>query len=102
MIVISLADMRAHLGLTDDFGADDDVLIVNKVAAATAHVEAAAGLSFDDFETVDAVPADLKEAIRMLAAHLYENREASIVGVSASAIPFGFDDLVRPHRAEWF
>lgn len=98
--VVTLEEMKAHLGLTDDFGAADDVLILNKIRAAAAHTERAAGVSFADFG--DDVPEDLREAVRMLAAHLYENREASLVGVTASVIPFGFDDLIRPHRTAWF
>lgn len=46
------------------------------------------------------VPADLKEAVRLLTGHFYENREGSIVGVSAEEIPFGIWDLINPHR-EW-
>ena len=98
--IVTLADMREHLGFTADDGTADDAMIQRKIAAAVAHVEKAAGISFDDFE--NDVPEDLREAVRMLAAHLYENREASIVGITASTIPFGFDELVRPYRTEWF
>lgn len=98
--VVTLADMKAHLGLTADFGTGDDPLIEGKIRAAVAHTERAAGVSFEDYG--DDVPEDLREAVRLLAAHLYENREASLVGVTASTIPFGFDDLIRPHRPEWF
>lgn len=98
--VVTLADMKAHLGLTADFGTADDALITNKIRAAVAHTERAAGVSFDDLG--GDVPEDLREAVRMLAAHLYENREASLVGVTASTLPFGYDDLIRPHRSEWF
>lgn len=98
--VVTLEDMRAHLGLTEDNGSADDALIRSKIAAATEHTARAASVDFEEIE--GDVPEDLKEAIRLLAAHLYENREASIVGVTASAIPFGYDDLIRPHRQEWF
>lgn len=98
--VVTVEEMKAHLNIVD---ADDDVLIGWKIAAASAHVERATGIVFDDdYEDASEVPEDLKEAIRMLAAHLYENREASLVGVTASTIPFGFDDFIRPHRKGWF
>ena len=44
-------------------------------------------------------PAPLKEAVRQLAGHLYENREATLVGTGASALPFGVMDLLGPYRA---
>ncbi|CAJ0861987.1 hypothetical protein AMST5_01447 [freshwater sediment metagenome] len=44
-------------------------------------------------------PAPIAEAVRQLAAHLFENREASIVGVTANEIPFGVFDLLTPYRA---
>lgn len=97
--VVTLGDMKAHLSLTADFGDADDMLITNKIAAATAHVELATGVIFDE---INDVPEDLREAVRLLAAHLYENREATIFGVSVAPIPLGFDDLIRPHRVEWF
>ena len=101
--VVTLAVMRSALGLTDDFGTADDALILQKIAAATAHVERAAGVSFDALEESDAgIPADLVEAVTMLAAWWFEQREAALVGVSAAPVPLGFDDLIRPHRPEWF
>ena len=103
MKVVTLEDLKEHLGLTADFGAADDAMIERKIAAATRHVEAATGLVFaETYASATEVPEDLKEAIRMLAAHLYENREASLVGVTASTVPFGFDDFIRPHRKGWF
>lgn len=47
-------------------------------------------------------PPPVAEAVRQLAAHLFENREASIVGVTASEIPFGVFDLLTPYRAWGF
>ena len=44
------------------------------------------------------VPEPLREAIRRLAADMYENREASLVGVSAQELPFGVADLIAPWR----
>ena len=44
-----------------------------------------------------AIPT-LKHAIKMLAAHYYENRRAVIVGVKASKIPFGIEAILNPYR----
>jgi uncharacterized phiE125 gp8 family phage protein len=42
------------------------------------------------------VPAPLRHAIKMLTAHLLENREAT--GPSVSTTPLGFDDIIANHR----
>jgi hypothetical protein len=43
------------------------------------------------------MPAPVDEAIRQLAGHLYANREATLVGVTAQALPFGVLDLLTPY-----
>jgi len=48
------------------------------------------------------VPADLKGAVLMLAAHLYENREASIIGMAANEMPMGVSDTISNYRTRWF
>lgn len=96
-MIVSLADLKAHLNVTLD---NDDALIAQKIAAAQAHVESDIGFSI---ETVYAepleVPEPLREAVRLYAAHLYENREASIVGVSIAAVP-GYRDIINSYR-DW-
>lgn len=89
----ALASLKAQLNITDD--ADDD-LLTGKIAAAEASVSADIGA--DDPVTYADAPADLREAILMLAAHFYENREAVLVGVGASPLPFGYEHLINPHR----
>jgi uncharacterized phiE125 gp8 family phage protein len=51
-------------------------------------------------DDADAVPEPLREAVRRLAADLYENREASLVGVSGAALPFGVAELLADFR-QW-
>ena len=48
------------------------------------------------------VPDPIQEAIKQLAAHFYENREATLVGVSAQELPLGVADLINPYRAWCF
>ncbi len=105
MPIITTADLKAHLGVTLD---TDDDFIDGKIEAAEASLEQLLGYTFaaqfPDTETVDfpdTVPGDLKEAIRQLAAHYYENREASVVGVSVSVLPLGVRDIVN-NRREWY
>lgn len=45
------------------------------------------------------VPLPLYEAIKLLVAHWYENREASLVGVTSSELPFGLIDILNRYRA---
>lgn len=93
MPVIELADLKAHLNVTTNA---DDALLTGKIAVAEAWIEQFTGEAFADYETI---PEPLKEAIRQLASHLYENREATLVGVTAQALPFGVLDLLTPYRA---
>lgn len=46
------------------------------------------------------VPPPLIEAIKLLVAHWYENREASLVGVTSSELPFGLMDILNRYR-DW-
>lgn len=46
----------------------------------------------------DDVPEPLREAAMQLAAHWYENREASLVGVSAQALPYGVESILADYR----
>jgi uncharacterized phiE125 gp8 family phage protein len=49
-------------------------------------------------DTADEVPAAIRHAILMTVAHLYENREATAVGVSAAILPFGVDAILANFR----
>lgn len=95
MAVIDVADLKSHLNITNNA---DDALIGGKIEAAQAAVEQMLGFAIED--RFSSPPGDLKEAVRQLAAHFYENREASVVAVSASLLPLGVSDLVR-NRRDW-
>jgi uncharacterized phiE125 gp8 family phage protein len=43
------------------------------------------------------VPAAVVHAVKMLAAHWYENREAVVIGDMASEVPLGVRSLLAPH-----
>lgn len=47
---------------------------------------------------MDALPEDLKRAALLMVAHLYENREAVAIGVTASTLPMAVEYLVQPYR----
>lgn len=93
MPIVTLADAKAHLAVTLD---DDDTLISAKIEAAQTFVESWLGYAIaDEFPEP---PADLKEAVLQLTAHYYENREASVVGVSAAIVPFGVREILTSRR----
>jgi len=93
-MTVTLDSMKAHLGVTEDH---DDTLIAEKTAVATAFIEAQIGKPFADF---DPVPTPLLEAVRQVAAHLYENREATIIDASVREVPFGVEQLIGPN-VDW-
>jgi hypothetical protein len=90
--MIELEAAKAHLNVTIDA---DDALIGDKLAAAKAFVGAYTASDPDS----DTAPAPVREAVLQLTAHLYENREASLVGITAQHLPFGFRDLLANYRA---
>jgi len=47
------------------------------------------------------VPDSLCAAVKLLAAHLFENREAMITGTIATTLPLGVDRLIAPFRVPW-
>lgn len=90
-MAISLESLKAHLNVTTDA---DDALLTDKLAAASEWVASYTGAPISDD-----TPAPVNEAIRQIAAHLYENREASLIGVTAEILPFGALTLLGPFRA---
>lgn len=91
-MTVTVADLKAHMNIVDDL---DDALLEQKIAAAMSFLDAYLETPIAEH---DPVPAALDEAVRQLAAHLFENREATIVGTQASEIPFGPLELIGPYR----
>lgn len=50
------------------------------------------------FGTVSDVPEALKTAVKMMAAHWYEQREAVVAGISVDELPMGPAALIAPFR----
>ncbi len=103
MSVVLLTDAKAQLNIEPGF-TNDDTLIQEMIDAAedyiTKFVVGAAGpiTSWPP----SPVPPSLLQAIRLLVAHLYENREASLVGITSQELPFGLMDLIAPYRVWTF
>lgn len=103
MSVVQLADVKAQLNVTF---ADDDALIQAKIDAAedyiakfyTGPTPLCASDPVPPTWPPNPVPPGVIEAVKMLAAHLYENREASLIGVTSAELPFGLMELIGPYR----
>jgi uncharacterized phiE125 gp8 family phage protein len=48
------------------------------------------------FEAADKVPPAIKAALLLTIGHLYANREATVIGVSAQELPLGARNLLMP------
>lgn len=97
-MIVELEEVKEHLNQALDI---DDDLIERKAQAAQNHIENLIGFKIEDRyggDGQDAVPDSLKECVCLLAAHWYENREASIVGVSAQTMPLGVPEIVAEYR----
>lgn len=89
--IFSTFELAAHLNLG---GADaNSALLTQELSAAVTYVE---GLCGGTIPTP--IPDPLRAAVLMLAAHLYENREATAIETFGT-VPFGFDELIAPYRA---
>lgn len=93
MTIVTVDDLRVHLSMQED--EETDAVLEQKIGAAEDWVAGYIGQALAD---LDPLPAVVTEAVLRLAAELYENREASLVGVSAEILPFGVTDLLTPIR----
>jgi len=98
--VTALDALKAHLNILDD---TDDALLTDKIEAAVAFTSHHVGaLDSDTGAPValswDTAPADVRQAILMLGAHWYENREATLIGIGGAETPIGYFDLLLAHR----
>lgn len=47
------------------------------------------------------IPAPIRQAILLMVGHWYENRSASVIGVSVATLPMAVDALLTPYRSWW-
>ena len=100
MTTIAVEDVKLHLNIDT---VEDDGLLGDKIAAAEAWLAQFIGVALDDADTFpDGTPEPLREAVRQLVGHLYENREATLVGLSITDVSPGLFDLIRPYREYQF
>ena len=97
MAVVSLALFKKHVR-ADDF-ADDDEYLDHLLAAAEVSVITATNRTEQELTDGNAgkFPVPLKQAIMMLAAHWYNQRE-SVSSVQMHEVPDAIQSLVKPYR----
>ena len=101
MATVSLALLKKHV-YADDFVADDDYL-THLLNAAEAWVIAATNREAEDLmvagptEGTTVLPAQLQQAVIMLAGHWYNQREA-VSGVQMAEVPYSLPALIKPFR----
>lgn len=101
-MIVTVEQVKAQLNVTTDI---DDALLARKIAAAQSHIESLLGFAIENRyppaagdPLVATVPSALEECVLQLAGHWYENREATLVGVNAQALPLGMTDIVNAFR----
>lgn len=102
MSIVTVDELKEQLNLTADLGTGDDALLERKIAAAQDHLERMLGFKIEATyggADQDPIPPALVEATCQLAAHFYENREAT-TETAVTTVPHGVDDVVRNYR-EW-
>ncbi|KQZ50731.1 DNA-packaging protein [Rhizobium sp. Root149] len=104
-MIVTLTQLKQHLNITDDLGSADDDLIELKLTAAQSQVERMLGFKIAaryDGAGQEPTPDALKQAVLMLAAYWYENREAALIGVSGQDMPFGVGSIINEFREYTF
>lgn len=82
----TLAQLKAQVNQT---GTDDDTLLTRLLTAAVAHTSNQIGSANPLLTT-----PEVEQAVLMLAAHWYENRETTIVGTIIAPVPMGYDAII--------
>jgi hypothetical protein len=92
--------LREHLNMTVAEAAGiDEAVLTRLLGAARAYTAAQLGFALDDaVEFPDGTPADVEQAVLMIAAHWFSEREAVAAGVTMMPVPFGYSEIIANHR----
>lgn len=94
--MINLQDAKEHLNVTTTI---DDQVIMRLIDVAKNWLDHAVGYSVLERYPYP-TPAALDHALLLMVGHLYANREATLVGVTAQELPLGVNDLISGFR-DW-
>lgn len=92
-MAVDLASAKLQLNLTTT---DDDMLVTRLITAAQSWLEGQLGYTIAT-QYPNGLPA-LDQTVMLIVGHFYTNREASIVGMSASEMPFGVSAAIDNYR----
>ncbi len=96
MALVSLELFKQHVR-SDDFAGDDEYLAHLLEVAETAVANATQRTLADLTAADGTLPAPLRHAVMMLAAHWYNQRE-SVSTAQMHEVPSAVDALVKPYR----
>ncbi len=97
MATVDLALLKKHVR-ADDFS-DDDEYLTHLLTAAEQHVCRATNRSTEEMLQMGGgtFPAELQQAILLIAGHWYNQREA-VSGVQMAEVPYTLQALIKPFR----
>lgn len=94
--------LGAYVRFTDAF--DAPALYDEPASVRVSYKAGDAVVQSQDESTIDGVPVPIKQAIKLLVGHWYENREAvtlpRVGAQSAIVLPFAVDALLAPYRRQ--
>lgn len=95
--MITLEKFKQHC-YADDIGGVEDDLMQGYLDAATAFVVDSTRRTFEELCDMGGghMPVMLEQAIMMVGAHFYNQREAVTAG-QASAVPYAVSALIKPY-----
>lgn len=93
MAIVTLAEFKARLGIIED---TDDPMLEAILEESQSFIEGSLG-----YPIPASYPKDLHFAVAATAAHFYENREATVVGLSIAAAPLSVQDIIANRRNYW-
>lgn len=93
MEIITLEEFKAHARIMHD---DEDADIQGKVDAANEYVSGLLDVAEDEVPDYEP-PADVKQAVLLVAGHWLENREETFPG-SINDIPLDAQEILLNHR----
>ena len=96
--------LKAQLNMTAEEGDEIDETVLPQVLdAAKAQAERILGYALTDTtELPSGAPADLEQAVLMIAAHWYNERETVLIGVAGQEVPFGAAQILGEYRTYTF
>lgn len=97
MATVDLALLKKHVR-ADDFS-DDDEYLTHLLTVAEQHVCRATNRSTEELLQMGSgtFPAELQQAILLIAGHWYNQREA-VSGVQMAEVPYTLQALIKPYR----